>query len=111
MVTACARAINEVWRDHLFQLSITFHGGMEAIAYEWGSPNHMSHGSESPDEVAQASMATAMAKYAGAFKVGTAPRCPCTASYCCFAARVAYASPPCPHPPMCCRATHIPTTG
>ena len=71
MVTACARAINEVWRDHLFQLAITFHGGMEAIAYEWGSPNHMSHNSQSPDEVAQSTMATAMAKYAGAFKVRT----------------------------------------
>jgi hypothetical protein len=34
------RALNEVWLDHLFQLAITFHGGMQAIAYEWGSPNH-----------------------------------------------------------------------
>lgn len=41
MVTIVARAINEVWLEHIFQLSITFHGGMQAIAYEWGSPNHM----------------------------------------------------------------------
>lgn len=22
------------------QLAVTFHGGMRAIAYEWGAPNH-----------------------------------------------------------------------
>ena len=73
MVTACARAINEVWRDHLFQLFITFHGGMQAISYEWGSPNHVAHGSESPDEVSQRMLGSAMSKYAGAFQHHTYP--------------------------------------
>eukprot|EP00952_Eustigmatos_sp_NYUAD-ZCMA_P003550 15499-Eustigmatos_ZCMA.PRE.1 len=36
-----ARSLNEVWREHLFQLALTFHAGMESITYEWGSPNHM----------------------------------------------------------------------
>ncbi len=40
MRTFVGRALNEVWLEHLFQLAITFHGGMQAIAYEWGSPNH-----------------------------------------------------------------------
>lgn len=29
METAVARAINELWREHVFQLAITFHGGMQ----------------------------------------------------------------------------------
>ncbi len=40
MQTFVARALNELWLEHLFQLAVTFHGGMQAIAYEWGSPNH-----------------------------------------------------------------------
>ena len=40
MKTTAARAVNELWREHLFQLAITFHGGMRAISYEWGSNNH-----------------------------------------------------------------------
>jgi hypothetical protein len=40
MQSYTARAVNEVWLAHLFQLGLTFHGGMQAIAYEWGSPNH-----------------------------------------------------------------------
>ena len=34
------RAVNEVWREHAFQLAVTFHGGMVGMAYEWGSPDH-----------------------------------------------------------------------
>ncbi|RHY51431.1 hypothetical protein DYB34_008494 [Aphanomyces astaci] len=36
-----SRAVNELWRDHLFQLTVTFHGGMRCVTYEWGAPNHM----------------------------------------------------------------------
>ncbi|CAN0471313.1 unnamed protein product, partial [Ectocarpus sp. 8 AP-2014] len=34
------RSMNEVWREHAFQLAVTFHGGMVGMAYEWGSPDH-----------------------------------------------------------------------
>jgi hypothetical protein len=40
MQTFVARSLNEVWMEHLFQLAVMFHGGTQAIAYEWGSPNH-----------------------------------------------------------------------
>lgn len=48
-----------MWRTHLFQLALTFHGGMEAITYEWGSPNHDGGNNQdvSPDDTAQAQMA------------------------------------------------------
>ena len=29
-----------MFRRHVFQVGITFHGGMEAIAYEWGAPTY-----------------------------------------------------------------------
>jgi Zinc carboxypeptidase len=67
MVTITARAVNEVWQRHLFQLSLTFHGGMEAIGYEWGSPNHLAHGSSSPDDFAQAVIADTLADVAGSY--------------------------------------------
>ena len=52
MQTTAARAVNELWREHLFQLAITFHGGMRAISYEWGSTNHRgSSRNVSPDDV------------------------------------------------------------
>ena len=68
MATATGRAVNEVWREHLFQLAITYHGGMEAIAYEWGAWNHMGHNSVSPDDSSQSTLATVMADAAGKFK-------------------------------------------
>ena len=38
MQTIAGRSINELWRSHLFQIGLTFHGGMEVIGYEWGAP-------------------------------------------------------------------------
>eukprot|EP00038_Savillea_parva_P003848 m.130967 g.130967 ORF g.130967 m.130967 type:complete len:854 (-) comp11301_c0_seq2:1014-3575(-) len=49
MKSSAARAINELYRDHLFQLALTFHSGMKAIAYEWGSMNHPRGNDISPD--------------------------------------------------------------
>jgi len=70
MVTNTARAINEVWRLHMFQLAITFHGGMQAIAYEWGtSQSHRENGAESPDDASMSQMAKIMSDYAGTFQV------------------------------------------
>lgn len=73
MVTAVARSINEVWKEHLFQLSVTFHGGMQAIAYEWGAPNHLANDSESPDDTAQARICHSLSDYAGRFQGDTYP--------------------------------------
>lgn len=66
MQTTAGRAINELWRDHLFQLSITFHGGMRAIAYEWGSNNHANRNNDvSPDDIGFATICQGMGKYGG----------------------------------------------
>eukprot|EP01083_Nonionella_stella_P109269 318431_1 len=37
MKSIAARVINEIFREYLIQLAITFHGGMRAISYEWGA--------------------------------------------------------------------------
>ena len=69
MQTIAARSINELFREHIFQVSITFHGGMEIIAYEWGSTNHprQGDGDYSPDHTVQADISGALSAYAGSF--------------------------------------------
>jgi hypothetical protein len=32
MTTITARAVNEVWREHLVQMAVTFHGGMQVLS-------------------------------------------------------------------------------
>lgn len=66
MQTIAGRTLNEVFREHMFQLSLTFHGGMEVIGYEWGAPHWM--GKTSPDDTAQSDIATAYSQFAGGWK-------------------------------------------
>ncbi|KAG7389311.1 hypothetical protein PHYPSEUDO_010646 [Phytophthora pseudosyringae] len=73
MQTMTSRVVNEIWRDHIFQLAVTFHGGTRAVAYEWGSPDHYLNGDEkqpsekSPDHMAQFQIANTLANFAGVF--------------------------------------------
>jgi len=70
MQTIAGRSINEVFRDHMFQLSLTFHAGMEVIGYEWGAPTYGN--SLSPDDTAQKEISTGYSRFAGKFG-NTAP--------------------------------------
>jgi hypothetical protein len=65
MQTIAARTINELYQDHLVQLALTFHGGMEVIGYEWGAPSYT--GQTSQDDTAQHDIASYYAEYAGGF--------------------------------------------
>ena len=65
MKSITARALNELFREHLFQLAITFHGGMDAIVYEWGDTEHTGALETSPDDAGQHTLAFAMRDYAG----------------------------------------------
>ncbi|KAL3672084.1 hypothetical protein V7S43_002748 [Phytophthora oleae] len=73
MQTMTSRVVNEIWRDHIFQLAVTFHGGTRAVSYEWGSPDHYLNGDEknpsekSPDHMAQFQIAHTLANFAGVF--------------------------------------------
>ncbi|OWZ00286.1 hypothetical protein PHMEG_00028557, partial [Phytophthora megakarya] len=71
MVTMAARALNELWRDHLFQLGITFHAGRECITYEWGAHNHVKESNESdksPDDRSQQQLTRIMSRFGGQFE-------------------------------------------
>ncbi|KAL4161365.1 hypothetical protein PRNP1_001919 [Phytophthora ramorum] len=71
MVTMAARALNELWRDHLFQLGITFHAGTECITYEWGGKNHVmdsGKSEKSPDDRSQQQLARIMSRFGGKFE-------------------------------------------
>lgn len=63
MQTIAGRTLNEIYRDHLFQLALTFHAGMEVVAYEWGAPTWLNH--FSPDDLAQEGIASAYSRYGG----------------------------------------------
>ena len=47
----------------MFQLALTFHGGMEVVAYEWGAPTWLDH--FSPDDEAQSQIAAAYSRFGG----------------------------------------------
>ncbi|KAG7389487.1 hypothetical protein PHYPSEUDO_010372 [Phytophthora pseudosyringae] len=71
MVTMAARALNELWRDHLFQLGITFHAGTECITYEWGGKNHVKESGKSdksPDDRSQQQLSRIMSRFGGKFE-------------------------------------------
>lgn len=67
MTTVTARAVNELFRRHLFRFMITFHGGTRVLSYEWGSKNHLSgrKSTECPDDAGQVGVAKVLQKVAG----------------------------------------------
>ena len=70
MQTIAARSVNEIYRSRLLQLVVTFHGGMQAIAYNWGSFNHyQGTPRRSPDDTSQREIAEQMSRFAGSGNV------------------------------------------
>lgn len=66
MKSVAARCINEIFRRHMFQLSITFHSGQSSITYEWGAPSYKHN--LSPDDEAQKQLVGGYVKYGGDLK-------------------------------------------
>lgn len=69
MRTIAARTMNELFLDHLFQMSMTFHGGTELIGFEWGA-KVMPDDEISPDDNGQRILSESMAEYAGELSPG-----------------------------------------
>jgi len=69
MRTIAGRTLNELFRSHLFQLSLTFHGGMELIGYEWGANSY--RGVLSPDDTAQSQIANAYSTFGGGWNTSS----------------------------------------
>jgi hypothetical protein len=70
MRTITARGINELFREHMFQMGLVFHGGIEVLAYEWGCFSYL--GSPSPDDFSQDDITEAHSRYGGGWS-GTSP--------------------------------------
>merc|ERR1712110_196721 len=72
MRTQTGRAVNELFRRHLFMFMLTFHGGMRALTYEWGSRNHMRSrkSTESPDDAAFTAVGNELVKVSGKDRTG-----------------------------------------
>lgn len=66
MQTIAGRTLNEIFREHMFQLSLTFHGGTEVVSYEWGAPTY--NRKSSPDDIAQVEIGDGYARFAGDFE-------------------------------------------
>lgn len=71
MTTVTARSINEIFRHNLIQLCLTFHAGMEAIAYSWGDFAHRGGqaANRSPDHRALSSLGRVAALYSSSGKM------------------------------------------
>tara|TARA_B100000524_G_scaffold56604_3_gene26337 strand:- start:1034 stop:2263 length:1230 start_codon:yes stop_codon:yes gene_type:complete len=66
MQTVTARVVNELYRSYLLQLTITFHGGMQAIGYNWGAfPYYSGKPHRSPDDNSMRTISEAMSRFAG----------------------------------------------
>lgn len=67
MQSVAARTLNELFRVHLFRTAITFHGGTNALAYEWGDMVHCTgrvcH--PAPDTLIMHALAERMSAHAG----------------------------------------------
>jgi hypothetical protein len=60
-----AKLFYKMMTTSLIQLVVTFHGGMVAIGFEWGSINHRSPKDKSPDDTANSEIGSQMVSYAG----------------------------------------------
>jgi len=67
MLSSTARVVQALMRENIIQLVVTFHGGMVAIGYEWGSLNHLKPRDACPDDVAHRDIADKLAGIAGTF--------------------------------------------
>lgn len=66
-MSGTARIFHEIMKRNIIQIVVTFHGGMVALGYEWGSRNHPSPRDQSPDEVSHRDIAYLMRDFGGGF--------------------------------------------
>lgn len=73
MTTVAGRSLNELFNEYVFRTAVTFHGGANIIAYEWGDTKHCDGypgrcrgGWHNDDEKGMRAVAMHMRDYAGA---------------------------------------------
>jgi hypothetical protein len=65
--TVGARAIHELARRHPFRVVLDYHGGVEMILHQWGSPLHPYPEDLSPDQVAMNALGQRLSTYGGSY--------------------------------------------
>lgn len=68
MQSTTAKIMNALLSQTIMQIVVTFHGGMVAIGYEWGSMRNHVPNDKSPDDAANQDIARQMSEYAGTFQ-------------------------------------------
>lgn len=68
MLSTTAKLFHYIMAQNLIQMVVTFHGGMVAIGYEWGSKNHMAPNDKSPDDVSNKEIGALMRSFGGSFR-------------------------------------------
>ena len=66
-LSSSSKLFKALMESSIVQSVVTFHGGMVALGYEWGSRNHLRPKDKSPDDAAHASIAQRMKLFAGSF--------------------------------------------
>ena len=72
MATTIGRAVNEDYLAHAYQISVTFHAGMQEVSWEWGSHSAVLN-PVCPDAVASEALGDTMRDMAGSFDEGFYP--------------------------------------
>lgn len=65
LMSTTAKIFDRLMQENLVQIVVTFHGGMVALGYEWGSKNHPKPQDGSPDDRSNQRLASALAEYGG----------------------------------------------
>jgi hypothetical protein len=64
-MSTTAKIFEKIMSNNIIQMVVTFHGGMVALGYEWGSKNHPAPNDSSPDDSANKQLATLFSEYGG----------------------------------------------
>lgn len=67
-LSTTAKIFHDLMLHNVIQVVVTFHGGMVAIGYEWGSKNHLSPRDASPDHRANMDVSKIMQSFGGKFQ-------------------------------------------
>lgn len=63
LLSTTAKIFDRIMKDNIIQVVVTFHAGMAALGYEWGSKNHPSPNDASPDDNANKRLAALYSQY------------------------------------------------
>lgn len=67
-MSTTSRLFEKIAENNHIQVVVTYHGGMIALGYEWGSQNHPRPNDATPDDNANRNLGSYLSQYAGKFE-------------------------------------------